>query len=246
MSAPDLRPYADLDALAIAAAGHIAALLRAAPDERPLSLCLAGGSTPAPVYEHLGTTLRDQIPWPRVHLFWGDERFVSHADADSNCRLAHEHLIAHLDLPDEQIHSMPTDGRPDEAARRYESELRDFFGEDAPLFDVMLLGMGDDGHCASLFPGSPVLRETSAWVRTVTAPSYMEVPTRLTLTPPCLNASRHVVFMTAGVAKHPALLRVLHPSRDERLPAAAVHGRESTAWYVDHAVVHGSQAPRRS
>lgn len=237
MPDPNLHVSPDRDALARAAAERIVHLLRDAPPGRPLSLVLAGGSTPAPCYRHLATTFRDDVPWDRLHLFWGDERFVPPEDEASNFRMTFETLTQHVPLPPEHIHRVPTDnGSPDAAARAYETTLLRFFAAQADdLFDVTLLGMGDDGHTASLFPNDAVLHETDAWVRSVTAPAYMTPPRRITLTLPRLNRSRHVLFLVAGDTKRDTLRQVLQEEPSDALPASRIQARTSLAWYVDAA-----------
>jgi 6-phosphogluconolactonase len=233
MSAPDLRPHPTLGALAQAAGEHVITLLQQAPSDRPLSLALAGGSTPAPLYHYLQAQ-QDRLPWDRLHLFWGDERYVPHEAPASNVRLVRQNLLDGLEVPPSHIHPIPTSGTTPEAdAAAYEATLRDFFGEADATFDLTLLGMGGDGHTASLFPSSPVLDEESRWVCPVEAPDYMTPRQRLTLTLPCLNNSRHVLFLVSGINKHKALRAVLLPATDGPLPAARVVGRASTTWFVD-------------
>ncbi len=130
--------------------------------EGRFALSLSGGSTPRALYELLASPrFRDRMPWARVHLFWGDERMVPPDHADSNYRMVREALLDHVPVPPAQVHPMPTDGDPAAAARRYQAELGAYYGRDVldparPLFDVTLLGLGDNGHTASLFPGTPV------------------------------------------------------------------------------------------
>ncbi len=143
-----------------------------------------------------------RTPWERVHLFWGDERYVPHDDPASNYRMARESLIAHVPIPAENVHPMPTDlPQPEKAAEAYEAELRRFFGTGAPGFDLQLLGLGVEGHTASLFPGSPALEEKERWVAAVVAPA--KPPQRLTLTLPVLNQGRNTLFLVTGADKRP-------------------------------------------
>jgi len=124
------------------------------------TLALAGGQTPRSLYRLLAREYRERIPWPQVHLFWGDERCVPPDDPDSNFAAAHETLISKVPLPSQNIHCIPTEiGPPEKAADVYEQVLREFFEGTSPTFDVVLLGVGEDGHTASLFPGDPVLQE---------------------------------------------------------------------------------------
>lgn len=173
-----------------------------------VSIALAGGSTPIGLYARLASDdLRNRIPWPRVHLFWGDERCVPPDDPKSNYRAAQDALIPRLSLPPENIHRMRgEDPRPEQAALDYENELRAFFQavpQGATLFDLVLLGIGEDGHTASLFPGSPALDETRRWTA---APFVKQLNAhRLTLTLPLLNRSACVLFMASGAGKSSAL-----------------------------------------
>lgn len=235
MPEPTLHVSPDRETLARTVAERIVALLRAAPPDRPLSLVLAGGSTPAPCYRHLATTFRDDVPWDRLHLFWGDERFVPPNDPASNFRMAFDTLTQHVSIPPAQIHRVPTDtASPEAAAAAYETTLVRFFAllpDDT--FDVMLLGMGDDGHTASLFPNDPVLQEREAWVRSVEAPPYMAPRRRVTMTLPRLNRSRHVLFLVAGEDKRAMLHQVLHEPPSDAAPASRVQAKTSLTWFVD-------------
>ncbi len=196
------------------------------------ALCLSGGSTPRILYELLSTPpYRDGFPWARVHLFWGDERFVPPHDPQSNYRMVHEALLSRIDIPAANVHPIPTENlTPADAAQRYESVLREFHrpGPDAPLFDVTLLGLGTDGHTASLFPGSAVLAERTHWA----APAEGS-QTRITLTYPALESSGHVAFLVDGAAKRDILARVL--AGDEMLPAARLKPSGELHWFTDRA-----------
>lgn len=243
MTHPDgakLEIFADADALARHAASWLLAAAGAAPGR--FAICLSGGSTPQRLYRLLGDApFRDRFPWPRVHWFWGDERFVPHDDPRSNYRMVREALLSRAPIPPANIHAMPTEGlSPDAAALAYARELRDFYGADAldperPLFDVNLIGLGPDGHTASLFPANPVLQERTRWVAPVTggAPEA-----RLTLTYPVLESSRQTAFLVAGAEKRAILARLRHG--DEALPAARVHPVGSLAIFADQAACGAS------
>ncbi|MEJ0026300.1 MAG: 6-phosphogluconolactonase [Rhizomicrobium sp.] len=196
------------------------------------ALCLSGGATPRRLYELLGEPpFRDSFPWSRTHLFWGDERFVPPDDPRSNYRMVREALLSRVDIPAANVRPIPTQGlSPDDAAQRYERVLRGFHraDPDSPLFDVTLLGLGPDGHTASLFPGSAVLEERERWV----APGAGAEP-RITLTYPALENSRHVAFLVDGAAKRDILARVL--GGDAALPAARLKPRGELRWFVDRA-----------
>ena len=212
----------DVSASAEAMAEHAAGWLadRAAAASGPFRLCLSGGLTPAALYRRLAQApLRNRIPWGRTHIFWGDERFVPHDDARSNYRMARETLLDHAPIPPGNIHPIPTEGvDPAEAARLYEAVLKADGGKDGPLFDVTLLGLGEDGHTASLFPAAEQARtEKKRWV--VAVEGVKEEP-RISLTYPALDASRRVAFLVAGQDKAPILARFA--ARDPDLPASHV------------------------
>jgi len=185
------------------------------------AVALSGGSTPRALYRMLaGPPFLNAFPWDRTHWFWGDERFVPHSDAMSNFRMASEAMLARAPVPPDQIHAVPTVGiTPGEAARQYESELQKFYGSQSllparPLFDLVLLGLGEDGHTASLVPRSPALNERAHW----TAVTEMASQTRITLTYPALESCAHAAFLVSGSSKHAILQRVR--AGDHDLPAA--------------------------
>jgi 6-phosphogluconolactonase len=207
---------------------------RAASAGARFAVCLAGGSTPRRVYELLASAERDRFPWDRVHWFFGDERFVPHDHPDSNYRMAREAMFDAAPVATANVHPIPTAGRPAQAARRYESELREFYGAatldpQRPLFDVVLLGLGEDGHTASLFPGTKALQERERWVVDVLNPKSEP---RITLTYPVLESTRALVFLVAGAHKRDILARVWG---GEDLPAARLHGRAALHWFIDRA-----------
>ena len=186
------------------------------------TVALSGGSTPEPVYEALAA---EPLPWERIQWFFGDERFVPPDDALSNFRMAHEAMLWRA--PPQLVHPVPTVGlSADAAAERYEQGLRSFFGE-TPRFDATFLGLGPDGHTASLFPDSPALEETRRWCRAVQAHGQQ----RVTLTFPILNASAHVAFLAAGEEKRPMLQKL--QAGDNTLPAARIRPQGELRFFVD-------------
>ena len=200
-------------------------------------MSLAGGSTPRRLYELLATPdIAQRFPWTRTHWFWGDERFVPHDHPDSNYAMARDAFLSRVRVPDANIHAVPTEGlSPDEAAAAYEMTLKRFYGADTlaperPLFDVTLLGLGDNGHTASLFPGQPALREQRRWVVAVTGAG---TETRITLTYPAINSSREVAFVVTGRAKRSVVARV--QAGDPTLPAALVRPVGQLHWFTDRA-----------
>jgi 6-phosphogluconolactonase len=199
-------------------------------------VALSGGSTPRATYALLATVeFASLVDWPRVHVFWGDERCVPLDDPDSNYRMARETLLDHVPLPTRNVHRIRGEMDPEAAAQAYAAELRAFFGTQWPSFDLVLLGMGNDGHTASLFPGSATLHEDTRAVVAVTA-HYEDRPAhRVTLTPPAINSARQVVFLVAGAAKAETLQAVLEGPAD-RFPAQFIRPTSGQlAWLVDSA-----------
>ena len=198
---------------------------------------LSGGKTPVALYRLLAKApFASQIPWARVHLFWGDERCVPPDHADSNYRMTRESLLDHVPIPPANVLRMPGEMDPVEAAARYEERLREFFashGDSFPVFDFILLGLGEDGHTASLFPGTRAIRESARWVLC----HYVDAQKgwRITLTPPVINAARTVVFIAAGAGKSAVLKEIMEgPFRPDTLPAQIVRPAGGTLlWMLD-------------
>jgi len=197
------------------------------------SLALSGGSTPQRLYRLLAAPpWRGEIDWAALHVFLADERFLPLDDPDSNFRMARETLLDHVPLPAANIHPMPTDGTVEDSAQRYEAELRQFFGDAPPRFDCLILGMGPDGHTASLFPGHE--HPIGPWVLPVHG-SPKPPPTRLTLSLETINQARHVLFLVTGQDKAQALAS-LRMSEEPVLPAGTVALDEGQlVWLVDEA-----------
>jgi len=197
---------------------------------------LSGGSTPKTLYELLASDeFRDRFPWQLVSWYWGDERFVPHDHPDSNYRMTREAMLAKAPVPPENIHPVPTDGTPQDAARRYERTLQKAYrattlDPQRPLFDVTLLGLGPDGHTASLLPGEPVLNERARWVVAV---SHGRPEVRITMTYPVIESSRRVAFLVAG--KEKATIFNMIREGGSRVPAAQVRPVGELLWFVDRA-----------
>lgn len=228
----DIREFTDIDELSERAAETAATVITAAVELRGrCALMLSGGSTPRGMHEILGSRFRDAVPWPSVHVFWSDERYVPHDDPRSNYRMARETLLDHVPCPASNIHPMPTSfDDPAEAARAHEATIREFFGDASPRFDLAVLGMGADGHTASLFPDAAELEERERWVLSVTADA--EPPTRLTLTLPLLTSSDVTWFLVTGSEKAAPMARVL--AGDASLPATLVQrGAGRVVWWLD-------------
>lgn len=222
--------------LALAAAERFvkyAGELRGATER--FSIALAGGNTPRRVYELLATErFRDRVDWSQVHLFFGDERCVPPEHPDSNYSMVYEALISKVPIPAKNVHRIIGEGNAKENALGYENELRAFFAGLAwPGFDLALLGMGEDGHTASLFPDSAALKEILRWV----APTRNEQAgqDRITLTVPVFNHARHIVFLITGKKKAQRLKEVLRPqSGSEQLPIQAITAiKGMLEWLVD-------------
>ncbi len=202
------------------------------------NMALAGGATPKGLYLRMSdSTYRNEFQWPQMHFFWGDERWVSPDHLRSNYRMAAEALLTKVDLPVENIHHIITkEGDPDASADRYERELMLHFGlreGEFPKFDLMLLGLGQDGHIASLFPGDSALHELKHLVLPV-IDQDLEEP-RVTLTLPVINYANHIIFMASGIEKSHAVQMVLEPEEGSPvLPAQMIYPEHGTlAWYVD-------------
>ena len=228
------------DAVALAKAAAERVMARIAANSARVAICLTGGSSPKQLYQLLATdAFRSRIPWDRVHWFIGDERFVPADDPLNNMGMARQIFLDRW-APASNIHPIPTDtADPDKAARRYENELQSFYGAARldparPLFDVVLMGVGPDGHTASLFPDYPAIEETGRWV--VGAPQAHVEPfvPRVTLTLPALNSSHEMLFEVAGSEKRAILTRVLD---GENLPANRAHSTGETIWLVDTAAL---------
>jgi 6-phosphogluconolactonase len=234
---PEIEVLPDLEALSEAAARRFTALASTAVSKRgAFTLALAGGSTPQRLYARLGKApFTHQVPWQKVHFFWGDERCVPPEHPDSNFRMVQQTLLSRVPVPIENIHRMPGELPPLQGAAQYESTLKNFFSFQAlPRFDLVLLGLGEDGHTASLFPGSPALSEQERWVVAVehTTPPPPLV-SRLTLTLPVLNSARQVIFLAAGQAKAGRLRQVLQ-GEGHSLPAGQVSPPQGQVlWLVD-------------
>jgi 6-phosphogluconolactonase len=239
-TAGTMRTFADGDEMAAAAGEWLCGLARST--DRTFAVCLSGGSTPRRLYTTLaGPAIAHKFPWRRVHWFWGDERFVPRDHPDSNYRMVYEALLARAPVPDANIHPVAVDGTsPQRAAVAYEQELKRFHGADRldperPLFDVTLLGLGEDGHTASLFPGHAALHEQRRWVVAVVGATP---PARISLTFPVLDSSRDVAFLVTGDGKRSILARAR--AGDPALPAAHVRPVGRLHWFVDRAAAGGT------
>jgi 6-phosphogluconolactonase len=213
----------------------------------PFRISLSGGSTPKTLYELLASDeFRTRFPWSKVSWYWGDERFVPYDHPDSNYRMAREAMLSKAPVPSQNVHPIPTDGNPDDAARRYERTLQDVYGAakldpQRPLFDITLLGIGTDGHTASLLPGDPVLEERERWVAAV---SHGRPEVRITMTYPAIDSSRRVAFLVAGAEKAEIFGAIR--AGNSRVPAARVRPVGELFWFVDWAAAGAENTPDRT
>jgi 6-phosphogluconolactonase len=217
-----------------AAARFMHSAHEAAASRGRFSVALSGGSTPGVLYRLLAEEpARAQVPWSQVHLFWGDERCVPPDHPDSNFRLAHETLIAHVPIPPDNVHRVPGELAPKEAAQAYSSALQDFFCGPLARFDLVLLGLGHDGHTASLFPESPALRERERLVAVTEAPGQGRPAQRVTLTLKAINTARQVLFLVTGADKAEIVHAVLE-GPGVRFPAQRVRpAAGELTWLID-------------
>ncbi len=237
LTKPDLRVFPETTILNRAAAEAFAQLAnKAVAENGRFTVALAGGNTPRAIYKLLATNYRERVDWSRVHFFWGDERYVPAGHPDSNYNMARETLLAPLSIAAENIHPIPTElYEPNEAARLYEQFLYHFFDEAFwPRFDLMLLGLGNDGHIVSLFPHSPFLQEQKRLVVAVTN-SPKPPLIRLTLTLPLITQAAQIYFFVTGADKAKALRSTLEGPRDwQKFPAQAVQPvNGQVIWWVD-------------
>jgi 6-phosphogluconolactonase len=232
------RLYADLDALSRAAADDFTTLVSAT--DRTFHVALSGGSTPKKLFDVLVERGRGALPWERIELWWGDERCVAPDHPDSNFGMTKQHLIDPLKLDPEKIHRLEGERPPIQAAADYERALVAALGA-PPIFDLVWLGMGPDGHTASLFPHSAGVRDKTSYViaNAVDSPLTKGATTRLTITLPVIDAARHVRFLVGGADKADTLARV-ERGPNELYPSSLVAAAD-TLWLIDRAA--GAKLP---
>ncbi len=243
---PEIRIFQNLEILSRSAAHLIIAQAEESIRERGRFLIvLNGGGTPQRLFQLLASEYREKIDWAHTHIFWGDERCVPPDDAESSYGLARGLLLSKVNVPDENIHRIKADLGPDAASRDYANTLSIF--RDPPLewphFDLVQLGMGEDGHTASLFPGSPI--DVKEPVLGVTAHYQNRPAQRVTLTPPVFNSARMIIFMATGSNKAVTLSRVLSDKYEiEDLPAQRIDPKDGRlTWLVDEDAA--SKLPRK-
>ena len=197
---------------------------------------LTGGNSPKALYDMLALSpYKERIAWNKLHIFWGDERAVPFTDDRNNAKMTYAHLLNKVPVIPAQVHVMRTDTEPEQAALEYEKILHQYFGNDGKSFDLVLSGMGDDGHTLSLFPGTEVVHEKEAWVKAFYLTSQQMH--RITLTAPVVNRASSIAFLTFGANKAKALYEVLEGSPDVDLyPSQLIKPRLGELhWFVDEA-----------
>lgn len=205
-------------------------------EQEYFTLVLSGGSTPQLLYKKLASDkFKDKINWSRIHIFWGDERAVPYEDERSNAKLAHELLLSKVDIPTTNVHIMRTDIEPNFSTDAYRKTLHDFFDNTSTTFDLVLLGMGDDGHTLSLFPGSPIIEEHNHWVNAVY--NQEQEMYRITLMPKIVNRASKIAFMVDGEKKAKMLQQVLQGDyKPSEFPAQIIKPETGELhWFVDEA-----------
>jgi 6-phosphogluconolactonase len=233
VSAARTEIFGDAEQFASQAAAWIAGLIAAKKGR--FRMALTGGETPRALYRELGARFQGSVDWTDVEFFWGDERFVPPESSANNYRMARETLLAQIPARNENIHPIPTSGDPDEAAWTYEATLKRAYGADSldpdrPLFDLVLLGLGDDGHICSLLPGSPALEERRRWSVPVT---QGRPEMRITLTYAPIQSSLVTAFLVVGEKKAEAVRAVR--AGDSALPGARLRPEGELVWLLDRA-----------
>lgn len=222
-------------ALAKAAADLIIKISKQAIESRgKFVLSLSGGTTPENLFTLLAKPpYRDQIPWNKTFVFWGDERFVPSDDKRNNAHKAKTLLLDHINIPAKNINPIPVDTEPNEAAKKYEAIITKFFGKETPRFDLMFLGLGEDGHTASLFPGSDVVFENTRLVREVYVAEQRMY--RITMTPPLINKAHTIAFLAEGENKAEILKTILiGPQQPDKFPAQVINADNGNLyWLID-------------
>ncbi|MGB8700739.1 MAG: 6-phosphogluconolactonase [Thermosynechococcaceae cyanobacterium] len=226
----------DASALADRALTIVRSMLETAIAQQGVAtIALAGGSTPKLLYERLAT---QSLPWDKLHIFWGDERYVPPSHPDSNEGMARRAWLDRVPIPADCLHPMPTHPtEPIQAAHLYEQELQNFFGTEViPAFDIILLGLGDDGHTASLFPRTEVLNVCDRWIGV----GSRGTDPRLTFTIPLINRARCVLFLVTGVGKHQALRAIFDDTANPLdYPARFIQPEGQLIWLLDQAAGDG-------
>ena len=228
-----LHTYKNAEETTIALADWIVALIKKTLEAKDrFNIALSGGETPKKLYQTLASdAYREKINWSRLHIFWGDERFFPFNDERSNAKMAFDNLLSKVNIPSEQVHKIWTDVTPEESAKQYENLLHKYFDEKQTTFDLVLLGMGDDGHTLSLFPGNEILNDKTSWV---SAAASKEKGERITLMPSVVNRSSAVAFLITGESKAKILQQVFENVQQHNYPAQLIQPANGELyWFVD-------------
>jgi 6-phosphogluconolactonase len=228
-----LHVYKDADEVCNALADWITGLVeRTLLVKEKFTLALSGGETPKKLYQKLASqSYRGEIKWDRIHIFWGDERVVTFDDQRNNAKMAYDNLLSKVNIPADQIHKMWTDIIPEECAKQYEKILHKYFDDKQTTFDLVLLGMGDDGHTLSLFPGAEILHDNHSWVSAVHSKEKGE---RITLMPSVVNRSSEVAFLVIGENKARVIQEIIEKSEQHNYPAQLIHPANGELhWFAD-------------
>ncbi|HET6994573.1 MAG TPA: 6-phosphogluconolactonase [Chitinophagaceae bacterium] len=231
---PDKTTWKDHETMSLAAAHFfVAACHRVIAKQGKFSVALSGGNTPKRLYELLASNeLSKNIPWKKVFLFWSDERFVSHSSPDSNYNMVKKSLLDKIDIPPKNIFPVPVTGDPGQNARQYEATIRKFFANKSPAFDWLLLGTGNDGHTASLFPNTPVLIENRQLIKQVWIADKQSW--RITFTFPLINKASQIIFLVSGKEKSKVVSAVFNKPVKKIYPVQYVNA-EKSLWMLDKA-----------
>lgn len=228
-----LHIYRNAEETTIALADWITELIRKtlAIKDR-FTIALSGGETPKTLYQKLATTpYKEKINWNKIHVFWGDERVVPFTDERNNAKMAYDNLLSKVNIPSNQIHKIQTDISPEESAKQYENILHQYFENKPTAFDLALLGMGEDGHTLSLFPGSEILRDKNARVKAIYSKEKGE---RITLMPSVINKSSTVIFLVTGKNKAKILQQIIEEPQQHNYPAQLIKPLNAGLyWFVD-------------
>ena len=232
-----LHTYKSPDEVSIALAEWVTQAIESVLQKQDrFTWVVTGGNSPKQLYELLASPpYRDRINWSKLHIFWGDERAVPYTDSRNNAKMTFEHLLNKVPVLRDQVHIMNTTLSPEDSAKAYEAILHRYFGNEGPTFDLVLNGMGDDGHTLSLFPHTPVINEQKAWVTAF----YLDAQQmhRITLTAPVVNRAQNVAFLTFGENKAKALYEVIRGARNIDLyPSQTIQPVNGHLhWFVDEA-----------
>lgn len=230
-----LHIYKDAKETTVALADWIISLIQKTLQVKDkFTIALSGGETPKKLYQTLASDpYREKINWSRLHIFWGDERIVPFKDERNNAKMAYDNLLSNVNISSDQVHTIWTDIKPEESVKQYEKILHQYFDDKQTTFDLTLLGLGEDGHTLSLFPGSEILDDQQSWVKTIHS---KEKGDRITLMPSVVNMSSAIAFFVTGKNKEKIVQQVLDQSQQHNYPAQFIQPLNNELhWFVDEA-----------